>query len=135
MIVENQLYPGAETIASLFADISDKRIVMLNLLKFRPRAEYPDGRESDLTGREAYRLYADAMQKIITREGGRVLFSGDIVSIVIGTVEETWDMTALVEYPSAAAFARIASSPEVAAIAVHRAAGLLGQLLIRAAPA
>jgi hypothetical protein len=36
-----------------------------------------------------------------------------------------------VEYPSSAAFARIASSPEVTEIGVHRAAGLEGQLLIR----
>jgi hypothetical protein len=35
------------------------------------------------------------------------------------------------EYPSTAAFAKIATSPEVAKIGVHRAAGLAGQLLIR----
>ena len=75
------------------------------------------------------------MQKIIVREGGRLLFSGDILSVPIGKVEEIWDMAALIEYPSAAAFARIASSVEVSEIAVHRAAGLAGQLLIRAAPA
>ena len=44
MIVENQLYPSSETIASLLADVSDKRIVMLNLLKFRAHAAYDDGR-------------------------------------------------------------------------------------------
>ena len=103
----------------------------LNLLKFRAHAAYDDGRKSDLTGREAYWIYADAMQKIIVREGGRLLFSGDILSVPIGTVEEIWDMAALIEYPSAAAFARIASSVEVSEIAVHRAAGLAGQLLIR----
>lgn len=131
MVVENQLYPSSETIASLLADVSDKRIVMLNLLKFRAHAAYEDGRKSDLTGREAYWIYADAMQKIIVREGGRLLFSGDILSVPIGKVEEIWDMAALIEYPSAAAFARIASSVEVSEIAVHRAAGLAGQLLIR----
>jgi uncharacterized protein (DUF1330 family) len=131
MIVENQLYPSSETIGSLLADVSDKRIVMLNLLKFRAHAAYDDGRKSDLTGREAYWIYADAMQKIVVREEGRLLFSGDILSVPIGKVEEIWDMAALIEYPSAAAFARIASSVEVSEIAVHRAAGLAGQLLIR----
>jgi hypothetical protein len=74
MIVQNQLYPSSDTIASLLADVSDKRIVMLNLLKFRPHAAYHDGRQSDLTGREAYWLYADAMQKIVAREGAGSCF-------------------------------------------------------------
>jgi hypothetical protein len=41
MIVENQLYPSADTIASLSADVSDKRIVTLNLLKFAPAPRRP----------------------------------------------------------------------------------------------
>ena len=39
-------------------------------------------------------------------------------------------MAALVEYPSRKAFVEIAMSPEVAAIGVHRAAGLEGQWLL-----
>ena len=105
---------------------------MLNLLRFREKADYPDGRSSDLTGRQAYDLYATAMQKIIEERGGRVVFGGDIASLVIGDVGELWDTCVLVEYPSAAAFAAIVTSPEVAEIGVHRAAGLEGQLLIRA---
>ena len=128
MIVENQLYPSSETIASLLADVSDKRIVSSICSNFVPMPHTTTGA---LTGREAYWIYADAMQKIIVREGGRLLFSGDILSVPIGKVEEIWDMAALIEYPSAAAFARIASSVEVSEIAVHRAAGLAGQLLIR----
>jgi len=36
----------------------------------------------------------------------------------------------IAEYPSRAEFHRIATSPEVEAIGVHREAGLAGQLLI-----
>jgi uncharacterized protein (DUF1330 family) len=135
MNVENALYPTADRIADLTVDSSDQPIVMLNLLKFRERAQYADGRASDLSGRDAYMLYGDRMQQLVEREGGRIVFSGAILSLVIGTVEDMWDTAALVEYPSSAAFARIVTSPEVAAIAVHRAAGLAGQLLIRVAPA
>jgi hypothetical protein len=39
------------------------------------------------------------------------------------------------EYPSRAAFVEIATSPEVAAIGIHRKAGLKGQLLIQCSPA
>jgi uncharacterized protein (DUF1330 family) len=129
--VENAVYPTHSRVDALMADTSDGPVVMLNLLKFRAKAVYPDGRPSDLTGRQAYDLYAAPMQKVIEDGGGRVLFGGAIASLVIGEVEDLWDTCVLVEYPSAAAFAAIVTSPEVAEIVVHRAAGLDGQLLIR----
>ena len=45
--------PSAESLAALAALKDDDPIVMVNLLKFRERAEYADGRETDLSGREA----------------------------------------------------------------------------------
>lgn len=131
MDVENAVYPTHSRVEALIANTSDGPVVMLNLLKFRVQAVYPDGRPSDLTGRQAYDLYAAPMQKVIEDGGGRVLFGGDIASLVIGEVADLWDTCVLVEYPSAAAFAAIVTSPEVAEIGVHRAAGLDGQLLIR----
>jgi uncharacterized protein (DUF1330 family) len=130
--VENAVYPTASRVEALMADNSGDPVVMVNLLRFREKAVYPDGRPTDLTGRQAYNLYAAPMQKVIEKGGGKVLFGGDIASLVIGDVEDLWDTCVLVEYPSAAAFAAIVTSPEVAEIGVHRAAGLAGQLLIRA---
>jgi uncharacterized protein (DUF1330 family) len=131
MKVANAMYPTSERITELSGDSSPKPIVMLNLLKFRTRAQYADGRKTDLTGQQAYGLYAQKMQAIVEREGGKFIFAGDIKSMVIGEVEDVWDLVGLVQYPSSAAFVKIATSPEVAEIAVHRAAGLEGQLLIR----
>jgi uncharacterized protein (DUF1330 family) len=130
--VENALYPTASRVEALMADESGGPVVMVNLLKFRAKAVYPDGRATDLTGRQAYNLYAAPMQNVIEQGGGKVLFGGDIASLVIGDVTDIWDTCILVEYPSAAAFAAIVTSPPVAEIGAHRAAGLEGQLLIRA---
>jgi uncharacterized protein (DUF1330 family) len=130
--VENAVYPTHSRVEELIADTSGGPVVMVNPLRVRAKAVYPDGRPSDLTGRQAYDLYAAPMQKVIEQGGGRVLFGGDIAALVIGDVEDLWDTCVLVEYPSAAAFAAIVTSPEVAEIGVHRAAGLEGQLLIRA---
>ena len=132
MDVENHVYPTASRVEALMADDSGRPVVMVNLLKFRAKAVHPDGRTSDLTGRQAYDLYGAAMQKVIEENGGRLLFGGDIASLVIGEVGDLWDTCVLVEYPSAATFAAIVTSPQVAEIGVHRAAGLEGQLLIRA---
>ena len=133
MDVENHVFPTASRVEALMADDSGRPVVMVNLLKFRTEAVYPDGRPSDLTGRQAYDLYGAAMQKVVEENGGRLLFGGDVASLVIGEVGDLWDACVLVEYPSAAAFAAIGTSPEVAEIGVHRAAGLEGQLLIRVA--
>jgi uncharacterized protein (DUF1330 family) len=130
MKVENAVYPAADGIQALSRDSSPEKIAMLNLLKFRDKAVYKDGRVADISGREAYMRYAEAMTRIVEREGGRILFTGRIAGLVIGAVEGMWDVAAIMEYPSRAAFQRIVTLPEVAEIGVHREAGLEGQLLI-----
>src|SRR5271156_5504769 len=130
MKVENAIYPTADGIQALARDSSSAKIAMLNLLKFREKAVYKHGRADNITGREAYQRYANAMTKIVEREGGRILFAGRIAGVVIGEVEGVWDVAAIMEYPSRAAFERIVTLPEVQEISVHREAGLEGQLLI-----
>lgn len=53
MDVDNAVYPTRERVEALMADSSRDPVVMLNLLKFRRRAAYPDGRSTNLTGRQA----------------------------------------------------------------------------------
>ena len=130
MKVENAVYPTADGIQTLARDPSPAKIAMLNLLKFRAKAVYKDGRPDDISGREAYQRYSSAMTKIVEREGGKILFAGRIAGVVIGEIEGVWDVAAIMEYPSRAAFQRIVTLPEVNEISVHREAGLEGQLLI-----
>jgi uncharacterized protein (DUF1330 family) len=131
MKVQNAVYPKGEQITETVTKGVNTPIVMLNLLKFKPKAEYKDGRTTADDGRTAYNKYGVDMLKFVTAHGGRVLFMGDVKSLVIGDVEEMWDVVALVEYPSSEAFVKIAMSPEVAKFGVHREAGLAGQLLIQ----
>jgi len=130
MKVVNHVFPTAEQLGPLMKDETPGPIVMVNLIKFRDRAVYADGRPEKISGREAYMRYAAEMRPIVEAAGGKILFSGNAKGLVIGEVEELWDAVATVEYPSRAEFARIATSPEVQAIGVHREAGLAGQLLI-----
>jgi uncharacterized protein (DUF1330 family) len=129
MKVTNQVYPTVEQLIPL-AQESAGPIAMVNLLKFRDKAAYADGRTEDISGREAYMRYVAEMRPIVEGAGGRFLFSGEVKNVVIGEVEEPWDAVGIAEYPSGAEFYRIATSPEVQAIGVHREAGLAGQLLI-----
>jgi len=130
MKVTNQVYPTFEQLMPLAQDPTPGPIAMVNLLKFRDKAEYKDGRRDEVSGREAYLRYIAEMGPIVEAAGGRFLFSGDVKGLVIGAVEELWDAVGIAEYPSRAEFHRIATSPAVQAIGVHREAGLAGQLLI-----
>ena len=103
---------------------------MLNLLKFKQRAEYEDGRETALTGAQAYGLYGAAVGALIAELGGRIVFNGQANTLVIGDGDLQWDAVALVEYPSIDSFQAMIASPAYQDAHVHRAAGLEHQLLV-----
>ena len=129
MKVENQVHPPPENVQQ-FLSGKEEPVVMVNLLKFKERAAYADGRDSDLSGQAAYGLYASAMRKLVEAAGGRFIYGGEVESLLLGEVEELWDMVGLVEYPTPRALVQIASSPEFHEIETHRVAGLAGQLNI-----
>lgn len=131
MQVENKVYPEGGQIAALAAMGGEAPIVMVNLLKFRAEAQYDDPAEPKISGFEAYMRYGEPMRRIVEGAGGRFVFQAMVDALVIGSVESLWDIVAIVEYPSRAAFIQIATSPEVQEIGKHRQAGLEGQLLIQ----
>ena len=131
MEVSNELYPvGEEQTKAMLEAGPDGPIVMVNLLKYREKAEYPDGRKTDLSGREAYAIYGQAVAKLIQAHGGRVVFAGNVSHLTIGAVDELWDDVALAEYPNRGALVAMSTSAAYAEIAPHREAGLKGQLNI-----
>ncbi len=135
MDVTNEVYPTSDKAVAFFADAADHGpMVMVNLLKFKPKAEYPDGSDADLTGAEAYARYGQAVQACLAAVGGRAIYAGPVTGIILGDVGELWDMVALAEYPSPAAMMQMVALPEYKAIEVHRIAGLAGQLNIRTKP-
>ncbi|MEM7741652.1 MAG: DUF1330 domain-containing protein [Pseudomonadota bacterium] len=105
-------------------------IFMVNLLTFKEKAEYEDGRATDLTGREAYIIYADAVINLVERHGGRMLFIADVSFLPVGETDELWDEVAIALYPDRSALLQMSMSDEWKEIAVHRTAGLKGQLNI-----
>jgi uncharacterized protein (DUF1330 family) len=134
MRVVNALYPTADQIPAFFGAPEDGPFVMVNLLRFKARAEYADGADGHLTGQEAYMRYAEAVSQMIEALGGAIQYSGAVTGLMIGEVEEPWDMVALARYPSLASFQKMATSPQMHAIEHHRSAGLAGQLNIKTKP-
>lgn len=128
MQVMNKVYPNKEQIKGFMEPVSEGPICMVNLLKFKEKAEYEDGRDTDLTGREAYALYEEGVKKLLQEIGGGIGFEGDVERLALGEVEELWDVVGLAVWPSRGAMFKVMQSPEMQAISVHRSAGLAGQL-------
>ena len=130
MRVHNAVIPTQEQMEGFLAPESDAAIFMLNLLKFKEHAEYEDGRDTALSGREAYGIYAKGVAKLLPKVGGCLGFGADVERLMLGDVEELWDQIAIAMYPSRGAMLEMIQMPEYAEISVHRTAGLAGQLNI-----
>ena len=115
----------------------DAIIHMLNLVRFRDRAAYPDGHPlagEELTGAEAYRHYGTDSGPIFARVGGRVIWTGTMEAIVIGPADERWDAVFIAEYPTSAAFMEMVTDPVYREAVIHRQAAVETSRLIRCVP-
>ena len=70
--VVDQLLPDPLVAGRFFTGPDEGPFVMVNLLRFRDRAEYHDGSDTHLSGREAYDRYAEGVRPLIEALGGRV---------------------------------------------------------------
>ena len=130
MKVENKVNPNQEQMAGFLEGDVDSPIEMVNLLKFKDKAEYDDGKETDLSGWEAYAIYAKKVVEHLKKVGGEQVFFGRVERLMLGEVEELWDMVAIARYPSRKAMLQMISDPDYIKSAKHRSAGLKGQLNI-----
>jgi uncharacterized protein (DUF1330 family) len=122
--------PRPDQFEALVARRPEGALYMLNLLKFRDRASYADGRQTDLSGEQAYMIYAEEVQAIIEGFGGAIEFGGRANVLLIGDDPLEWDWVALVRYPSFQHFVDMTQGEAYQAIHVHREAGLDHQILL-----
>lgn len=130
MKVENKVMPNEKQMEEFLEEGNDEPIFMVNLLKFKEKAEYPDKRETDLSGREAYAIYGAEVLKHLEKVGGKPIFGSDVIRLMLGEVEELWDQVAIAMYPNRKAMLKMISDPDYIESAQHRVAGLAGQLNI-----
>jgi uncharacterized protein (DUF1330 family) len=115
----------------------DEPIQMLNLVKLKPLAEYPEDHPDHgkgLTGLDAYRAYGRTTAPIFARLGGRQIWAGKPQVMVTGPQSEAWDLAFIAEYPSSEAFIAMVRDPEYRQLVAHRTAGVEDSRLLRLAP-
>jgi uncharacterized protein (DUF1330 family) len=121
--------PTPEQFERLASTPDDGPVVMLNLVRFKERADGIDAVDG-ISGAEAYARYGAAVAAHLDRVGGKVLMALSAQECVIGPFEGEWDMVLLAEYPSRQAFVDMTSDPGYLEIHQHRAAGLADSRLI-----
>ena len=124
--------PTKETFAAFRALDREGPIHMLNLVRLRERANYPDGRAA--TGAEAYAAYARESEPVFGRLGGAIVWSGGFELMLIGPAEERWDRCFIAQYPGVAAFVEMIRDPVYREAVKHRQAAVEDSRLIRLAP-
>ena len=61
MKYKNSVHPTKEQMEGFLEGDNEAPIAMINLLKFKEKAEYEDGRDTELTGEQAYAIYSDCL--------------------------------------------------------------------------
>ena len=121
--------PNPDQFHELASAPDDGPVVMLNLLKFKPRAD-----EREETGEEAYRSYGETAVAMIEERGGSVIWAGRAEQILIGDPADDWDQILLVQYPSRAAFLDMVSQPAYLKAHEHRESGLERTIVVACSP-
>lgn len=124
--------PDKDTFALFRGNDREGPIHMLNLVRLRDRAAYPDGREA--TGAEAYAAYGRESHPVFSRLGGRIVWRGRFELMLIGPRDEYWDECFIAQYPSVDAFVEMIRDPAYREAVKHRQAAVLDSRLIRLQP-
>ena len=114
---------------AFYMNFHDKgKIVMLNLLKFRTKADYTNLEhlkpETEITGEAAYQLYMKHTAPELEKAGSRLLYYGKCNAFLIGPESEKWDALLMVEHESVAKFMAFAQNENYLKTAGHRTAAL-----------
>ena len=121
-----------ETWRAFRADNRPGPIDMLNLIRLREQALYPDGRT--VSGRKAYAEYSRISAAPALALGMRIVWRGGFERMMVGPEAERWDICFVAQYPSVEAFIALMRDPAYRDAMAHRQAGVLDSRLIRLQP-
>lgn len=126
--------PSGERVRALRDSGPDGPVVMLNLLKFKEKASYPEGHpDAGGSGAEAYRRY----ERLFTKTVGEIsqaqpLYDGPVMQTMVGSqAEGDWDRMLIVRYPSRTHFLAMMANEVYRAGLVHRYAALERTILLQ----
>lgn len=131
--------PSPENFAAFKNLPRDEPIHMLNLLRYRDFAEYPQDHEhydNGWTGRRAYQEYGKTSGPIFERVGGSIVWRGAFQTMVTGpgADEKVWHDGFVAQYPNSGAFFEMIKDADYQLAVVNRTAALVDSRLMRFSP-
>ena len=131
---QHYLEPTQEAGMALFSGNITGSVTMLNLLRFKPVADYSANPElsggSTITGREAFRKYINHTLPLLSQSGGEIIFLGEGGNYFIGPQHERWDLMMLIRQNSLQDFVQFASNAEYLKGIGHRSAAICDSRLL-----
>jgi len=112
------------------APVEDGAVWMLNLMKYKPVADYGDGTTSTISGREADDIYAPTA--VLDDLGATVPLFGDVIRQV--TDDVAWERIGVVRYPSRASFFAMQRRDDFQKQYVHKEAGMETTVIMGCVP-
>ena len=109
----------------------DGPVWMVNLMRYKDHAEYGDGRETNLSGREADNAYTPLGP--LGAVGAEIVFVADVEDQFIGD-EPRWDRIAVVKYPTRASFIAMQQRDDFQKAHEHKEAGMAETIVIGTQP-
>lgn len=135
-IDERKVYlnPSDENGAALFRRRIPGSVVMLNLLRFRPVADYTEYPQlapiGELSGWGAYQKYMEHTLPFLEASGGSVVYAGKGGEFLIGPAGKGWDMALLIRQSSVESFVAFATDQEYLKGIGHRVAAVVDSRIV-----
>ncbi|MFT5611706.1 MAG: hypothetical protein ACI9WC_000385 [Arenicella sp.] len=131
---QRYLEPTQEAGMALFSRDIKGPVTMLNLLEFRPTADYSQNPElsdgATITGREAFQKYIRHTLPFLKQSGGQMTFASEGGNYFIGPQDERWDMVMLIRQNSLQDFMQFASNAEYLKGIGHKSAAICDSRLL-----
>ena len=109
----------------------DGPVWMVNLMKYREKADYADGRQSNISGLEADDLYAPLGP--LRKLGAYPVFHAEVETQLTGDAP-IWDRIGIVKYPKSASIIEMQSMPDFEELHAHKEAGMQQTFVIGSHP-
>lgn len=134
----NHIDPDRDNFTAFKALPRDEPIHLLNLVRYRDQAAYPEGHENHgrgLSGKQAFAEYFRTIGPFFTRLGVSIIWQADDGLTLTGPKGQMWDLGFVAAFPQAVTFLELVTDPDYRAnVVVHRTAAVADSRLVRFSP-
>ena len=109
----------------------DGPVWMVNLMHYRESADYQDGQESQISGRQADDIYSPV--DVLAKIGAELVFVAEVDEQLLGE-DPLWDRVAIVKYPTRKSFIEMQQREDFQEKHVHKEAGMKSTIVMGGLP-